>query len=42
MMVGVKIQLRKYEISDPENWISDNQLVFFGTDLDSMANLAPK
>lgn len=42
MMVGVKIQLRKCEISDPQNWISDNKLVFVDTDLDSMANLAPE
>lgn len=31
MMEGVKIQLRKYERSDPENLISHNKLVFFDT-----------
>lgn len=42
MMVGVKIQLRKYEKSSPENWISDNKLVVFDTDRRWMANFVTK
>lgn len=41
-MVGGKIQLRKYEKSSPENWISDNKLVVFDTDRHWMANFVTK